>query len=85
MGDNLTGEGDGDDETILIDLDKIHLSVFCVVFTVNVFLLPLENPFPTSRASSADWLMIRITKYVGTTPLTTDHTTLRSFAPCIAM
>ena len=37
MGDNLTGEGDGDDETILIDLDKIHPSVFCVVFTVNVF------------------------------------------------
>jgi len=36
-GDNLTGEGDGDDETIFIDLDLLHPEIFCLIFTVNVF------------------------------------------------
>ena len=36
-GDNLTGEGDGDDETIKVDLSKLPSSVKSLVFTVNSF------------------------------------------------
>lgn len=36
-GDNLTGDGDGDDESIAIDLDKLPLEVESLVLTVNSF------------------------------------------------
>lgn len=36
-GDNLTGEGDGDDEVIYVDLQKLPSSVQSLVFTVNSF------------------------------------------------
>jgi len=36
-GDNLTGEGDGDDEQILVHLDRIGSKVQQVVFCVNVY------------------------------------------------
>ena len=36
-GDNRTGEGDGDDEQILVDLDKVPVNVKSLVFTVNSF------------------------------------------------
>lgn len=36
-GDNRTGEGDGDDEQIIVDLDKIPANVKALVFTVNSF------------------------------------------------
>lgn len=36
-GDNLTGEGDGDDETIYVDLDKVPQDVNKIVFTVNIY------------------------------------------------
>lgn len=36
-GDNLTGEGDGDDEVINVALDKLPPSVEYLVFTVNSF------------------------------------------------
>ncbi len=36
-GDNLTGDGDGDDETIMVDLDRLHAEVSHIVFTVNSF------------------------------------------------
>ncbi len=36
-GDNLTGEGDGDDETIFVDLFKLPSAVKYLVFTVNSF------------------------------------------------
>jgi tellurium resistance protein TerZ len=36
-GDNLTGEGDGDDESILVDLSKVPANVQTLVFTVNSF------------------------------------------------
>lgn len=36
-GDNLTGAGDGDDETIKVDLSKLPGSVKSLVFTVNSF------------------------------------------------
>lgn len=33
-GDNLTGAGDGDDEQIIVDLDKVAAGVTAIVFTV---------------------------------------------------
>ena len=36
-GDNLTGEGDGDDESIIVDLDRLPAGVQTLVFTVNSF------------------------------------------------
>lgn len=36
-GDNLTGEGDGDDETIYVDLQRLPADVKHLVFTVNSF------------------------------------------------
>lgn len=36
-GDNLTGEGDGDDETIKVDLTKLPANVEHLAFTVNSF------------------------------------------------
>jgi tellurium resistance protein TerZ len=36
-GDNLTGEGDGDDESIMIDLTKLPVGVEHIVLTVNSF------------------------------------------------
>ncbi len=36
-GDNLTGEGEGDDETITVDLGKLPAEVTALVFTVNSF------------------------------------------------
>lgn len=37
MGDNLTGEGDGDDEQIQINLEKIPASIERVTFTVTIY------------------------------------------------
>ena len=37
MGDNLTGEGDGDDEQILVDLTKIPSNVTKIAFTVTIY------------------------------------------------
>ena len=37
LGDNLTGEGEGDDEQILVDLSRIPASVSRVVFTVTIY------------------------------------------------
>merc|ERR1740120_82239 len=36
-GDNLTGEGDGDDEQIVVNLDRIGSAVQQVVFVVNIY------------------------------------------------
>jgi stress response protein SCP2 len=36
-GDNLTGEGEGDDETIVVDLQKLSSNVQSLVFVVNSF------------------------------------------------
>lgn len=36
-GDNLTGEGDGDDETIHVDLTRLPPAAQALVFTVNSF------------------------------------------------
>lgn len=36
-GDNLTGDGDGDDEQIQIDLTKVSPSVHKILFVVNIY------------------------------------------------
>ncbi|MBX4261836.1 TerD family protein [Clostridium estertheticum] len=37
MGDNLTGDGDGDDEQIMVDLHKIPQDIAKLVFVVNIY------------------------------------------------
>lgn len=37
MGDNLTGEGDGDDEQILVDLSLVPANVEKIAFTVTIY------------------------------------------------
>ena len=37
MGDNLTGEGEGDDEQIEVDLTKIPANVSKIAFTVTIY------------------------------------------------
>lgn len=37
MGDNLTGEGDGDDEQVQIDLSKIPANISKIAFTVTIY------------------------------------------------
>ncbi len=37
MGDNLTGGGDGDDEEIMIDLEKVPANIEKIVFTVTIY------------------------------------------------
>lgn len=37
MGDNLTGEGEGDDEQIVIDLGKIPANISKIAFTVTIY------------------------------------------------
>lgn len=48
-GDNLTGDGDGDDESIIVDLPRLSPAVAQIVFTVNSFtgqdFSQIENAF----------------------------------------
>ena len=48
-GDNLTGDGEGDDESIRVDLSRVPASVTTLVFTVNSFtgqdFSQIENAF----------------------------------------
>lgn len=37
MGDNLTGEGDGDDEQIMIDLSRVPENITHIAFTVTIY------------------------------------------------
>ncbi|MCH5204533.1 MAG: TerD family protein [Oscillospiraceae bacterium] len=37
LGDNLTGEGDGDDEQITVDLSKIPAEIEKIAFTVTIY------------------------------------------------
>ena len=36
MGDNLTGEGEGDDEQVKVELDKVPSSIHKIAFTVTI-------------------------------------------------
>lgn len=38
MGDNLTGEGEGDDEQIMIDLSKVPANIERIAFTVTIMM-----------------------------------------------
>jgi len=48
-GDNLTGEGEGDDESITVFLDRVPATVSTIVFTINSFtgqnFSQIENAF----------------------------------------
>jgi tellurium resistance protein TerD len=37
MGDNLTGSGEGDDEQILVDLEKVPANIQKIAFTVTIY------------------------------------------------
>lgn len=37
MGDNLTGDGDGDDEQIMVDLSTMPQSIVKLIFVVNIY------------------------------------------------
>ncbi len=43
MGDNLTGEGDGDDEQIQIDLSKVPADIEKIAFTVTIYDAETRN------------------------------------------
>lgn len=43
MGDNLTGEGENDDEQILVELNKIPAKYDRLIFVINVFGAKLKN------------------------------------------
>ncbi|MDF0725766.1 TerD family protein [Cytobacillus sp. S13-E01] len=36
-GDNITGQGDGDDEQVLVDLNKVPQNINKIVFVVNIY------------------------------------------------
>ncbi len=42
-GDNLTGEGDGDDESLTVDLDKVPADVQKIVFSVTIYQAAERN------------------------------------------
>ncbi|MDE6708542.1 MAG: TerD family protein [Oscillospiraceae bacterium] len=42
-GDNLTGEGDGDDEVILVDLSKVPANITKIAFTVTIYDADVRN------------------------------------------
>lgn len=37
QGDNLTGQGDGDDEQIMVDLDQVPANLTSLLFVVNIY------------------------------------------------
>jgi stress response protein SCP2 len=43
MGDNLTGAGDGDDEQIMVDLERVPMSCDKIVFVVNIYQARQRN------------------------------------------
>ena len=42
-GDNITGAGDGDDEQITVDLDKLDSDVDKIVFVVNIYMAKMRR------------------------------------------
>lgn len=53
-GDNLTGDGDGDDEQILVDLNRIPQDVHHLVFTVNSFRGQTFNEVDNAKCRLVD-------------------------------
>lgn len=83
-GDNLTGEGDGDDEQIMVDLSRVPATIHKLVFIVNIYdavkrkqhfgmiqnaFIRIENP-----ANHQELLHYNLTEdYSGRTCLTTGE------------
>lgn len=42
-GDNLTGEGEGDDEQITVNLDQLDANVDKIVFVVNIYMAKMRR------------------------------------------
>jgi len=60
-GDNLTGEGSGDDETITINLELVDPAVHQVVFLINIYtrgktFALVKNPYCRIRTDAGDEL-----------------------------
>ena len=57
MGDNLTGEGDGDDEQIMVDLAKVPASIERIAFTCTIYDAEnrRQNSARCPMPSSASW------------------------------
>lgn len=64
-GDNRTGAGDGDDESILVDLDKISSSVDSVYFVVNSYSGETFNQIDnaTVRVVDSDARDVELARY----------------------
>ena len=58
-GDNLTGAGEGDDESVIVDLARLSPAVTQIVFTVNSFTGRTSR---RSRTRSAGWSTRRPTR-----------------------
>ena len=43
QGDNLTGAGDGDDEQIMVDLNRVPQDIHKIVFVVNIYDANVRN------------------------------------------
>lgn len=56
-GDNLTGDGDGDDEIIFVDFSKISKSAVKISFYVNIFSF---NPFSKKDFSQVKGAYVRL-------------------------
>jgi len=80
-GDNITGEGDGDDEQVIVDLKKVPANVNKLVFVVNIYdcvkrkqdFGQVENAFirVMNSANNEELLKFNLSEnYAGSTSLT---------------
>ena len=80
-GDNTTGEGDGDDEQVIVDLKKVPANVNKLVFVVNIYdcvkrkqdFGQVENAFirVMNSANNEELLKFNLSEnYAGSTSLT---------------
>ncbi|CAM3236453.1 TerD family protein [Filibacter tadaridae] len=80
-GDNTTGDGDGDDEQVLIDLKKVPTNINKMVFVVNIYdcvkrkqdFGQVENAFIRVMNSSNNEELLKFSlseNYAGSTSLT---------------
>lgn len=63
-GDNLTGEGEGDDEVITVDLNKLPATVEYLAFTVNSFRGQTFNEVDNAFCRVTDQAKNELARYV---------------------
>ena len=63
QGDNLTGEGDGDDEVITVDLTRLPSQVEYLAFTVNSFRGQTFNEVDNAFCRVLDQSRIELARY----------------------